>query len=304
MKNIHLIVSCSLKKTLPETKTLSFHRIRGRKIETRLDEWGKLADEATTRVSANTLYHGQYWHSIRRLIDRLEKNGSRCKVSIISAGFGILRETDKLPSYSATFQSNVPETIVPSDTPSYNQYRKDWLKQSTETFWGLRRCSLLKSRSKNSLTVSLLSPVYLEAVREQLTQISPSQLLVFATTRRDKVWFEDSIVPLNSDLQQHLGGSRVSLGVRMAQSLLEAKKRHTEITPLKANAYFEKLAVKHGNRIEYDRQPISDDFGRSFISKRVRSGVTTYTPILRELRESGYACEMKRFRSLFKEIIA
>jgi hypothetical protein len=48
---------------------------------------------------------------------------------------------------------------------------------------------------------------------------------------------------------------------------------------------------------------MSDDDVRRFVQKAMRkNGSVTQSGLLRELRDSGKACEQGRFRTLFKEV--
>jgi hypothetical protein len=54
----------------------------------------------------------------------------------------------------------------------------------------------------------------------------------------------------------------------------------------------------------YDRDPQSDDAVRSFIRNARREQPTMgHTALLRRLRAGGRACEQKRFKALFQQVI-
>ena len=55
--------------------------------------------------------------------------------------------------------------------------------------------------------------------------------------------------------------------------------------------------------IEVEIQPVPDEQVADFIKRKLRKQPeVTASPLLRSLRESGLACEQKRFGRIFKEI--
>ena len=51
------------------------------------------------------------------------------------------------------------------------------------------------------------------------------------------------------------------------------------------------------------RKPVSDEDVREYVRKALRENAKSrHTTLLRLYRESGYACEQKRFGRLFKEV--
>ena len=53
----------------------------------------------------------------------------------------------------------------------------------------------------------------------------------------------------------------------------------------------------------YDRKPLTDEEVKRFIRGKLRANPKArHSPLLRSLRESGQACEQKRFKNLFLEV--
>jgi hypothetical protein len=54
----------------------------------------------------------------------------------------------------------------------------------------------------------------------------------------------------------------------------------------------------------YDRRPMSDEEVMEFIQRAsARDSSVSHTGLLRRLRSTGQACEQKRFKRLFQEVL-
>ena len=302
MLKFQLVVSCSQSKSVPESESVRFGKVRGKRIHTRLASWSKLVDKHPVEVAARELYSGQYWKSVRELEASLAAKGCHVSTTIISAGFGIVRAVDKIVPYSATFQSNTADCILPEESDSYTDYKEAWLEESSEHFWGKRRLSLINQRSANAITIVLLSPVYLRAASKQFSNIDPRKLLIFSARNWAGSDYNESIVSLAPEIQSHLGGGRVSLGPRMAKSALLSFKDPSRISPRTVRSHIKRLKNKFGEETKTDRSPVSDTFVENYIKEKLVQGYQNHTPMLRELRDSGFACEYTRFREIFRAI--
>jgi hypothetical protein len=54
---------------------------------------------------------------------------------------------------------------------------------------------------------------------------------------------------------------------------------------------------------QFNREPLTDEAVRQYIRVAMKKNPSVrHTPLLRQLRAAGNACEQSRFRSLFQEI--
>lgn len=166
--NVHLIVTCTRRKTVSAGETVFPDE---RDVERAYGIWLERLVKArsiTNQMTAGELYTGQHWN---RATAAAARNGA--EMWVISAGLGLLHVSDPVVPYEATFSS----------MPFY--HRTHWERLTTRPP-AERRCASLKmlmqARPDDQFVVAA-SPVYLHAVepdllagREALT--TPEQLQV------------------------------------------------------------------------------------------------------------------------------
>jgi len=113
---------------------------------------------------------------------------------------------------------------------------------------------------------------------------------------------DDHLIPLDARLQTIAGGARRSLNIRLARkALLELDKNGPTLSALRKK--FTKLLAEQPPATKYDRTPMTDAEVRGFIQKAIKEEpAIKFSPLLRELRDSGFACEHRRFASLFRSV--
>jgi hypothetical protein len=108
--------------------------------------------------------------------------------------------------------------------------------------------------------------------------------------------FGDALLPLDARLQPEVGGSRQSLNVRVLRRLLaDGAIEHEAMRRRLAELLEAQPPIR-----QYEREAMTDVQVREYI----RSGLATdpkasKTTLLRQLRDSGSACEQGRFGRLF-----
>jgi hypothetical protein len=301
---IHLIVSCSDGKRAQEGQVPEARNLKRKRFDSRVREWTKMVSSGMRDKNGNQVYKGQYWSVIRSIQQDLTARGISHKTTIISAGLGIITESDKVPVYSATFSKDSPDYVFATDGVLRDSCKTtaDWVQAMTVSFSGAKRLNLIKRRAKGGVTIILLSPPYLSATIPFLDKIPKEDLIIFSSKPKLFPKFEESIIPINSDLQPHLGGAQISLGGRMAKFVLNSAKDPTNLNPKKARCSLEVLNKLYGKKRTFDRSPITDEKVKTLIRKYSKQGIHQYTPMLRLLRDSGFACEMKRFKTIFEEV--
>ena len=286
------------------------HAIKARTETGRIKAWTKAVESADWETPAGEMYLGQYWSVVREIITTLDQKEAGYQLLIASAGLGLLCNEDKIPNYAATFQAGATDDICSSTTLPLERRPsvRKWWKQINQNLSVRKRLTFLDQAitSETRTAVCLLSSLYLEALKEEIQSVQAQrpdiEFLIFTTekdpARRDlKGW-----IPLESALLQKLGGGSVSLSARMALDYFSSKRSTASITNSDCRSFFKKRCQQHGSKITFDRKPATDDQAKNFIIKEVKNGATSYSPTLRAFRNAGFACEMKRFRRLFKEV--
>jgi hypothetical protein len=152
----------------------------------------------------------------------------------------------------------------------------------------------------------MLSPPYLRACHDDIQgairkSVSPDKFLLISAGTRQPGVFQDILLPADARLQSCLGGTRQALNVRVGQRLLkEGIRNHAD-----AVKYLRKLLQEQPPVTRYDREKLSDEEVVSMIKASLtRSPGASASRLLREFRDSGYACEQRRFGDLHKTVTA
>jgi hypothetical protein len=310
MSEIVLIASCSQQKERTNSKCVMMHTIKATTQEGRLKAWTKTVQSSDWNTPAGEMYKGQYWSVIREITTTLDQNAWDHQLLIASAGLGLLSPEDSIPNYAATFQTGATDDIYsPTTLPLERRpSARKWWKQINQSLSARKRLTFLDQAitSETRTVVCLLSSLYLEALKEEILSIQAQrpdiEFLIFTTEKDPARRGLEGWVPLESALLQKLGGGSVSLSARMALDYFSSKRSTASITNSDCRSFFKKRCQQHGSKITFDRKPATDDQAKNFIIKEVKNGATSYSPTLRAFRNAGFACEMKRFRGLFKEV--
>jgi hypothetical protein len=109
-----------------------------------------------------------------------------------------------------------------------------------------------------------------------------------------------NLIPCDARLQHIVRGVRLSLNIRLARMALQETRRSRPTLPVLRRKFLQLLAAAPELQ-KYDRRPLSDSEVTQIIKTalKVDPGIC-HTPLLRQLRANGNACEQSRFRSLFQ----
>ncbi|WP_432065248.1 hypothetical protein [Streptomyces sp. C10-9-1] len=106
-------------------------------------------------------------------------------------------------------------------------------------------------------------------------------------------------VASDAGLRGALGGTLTSLNVRMAASWLQHCEDRRLTSTATSNSWHQ-WAASASNPERHNREPMSDEEVIAFIKRGIASSArASRTRLLRDLRDSGRACEQSRFAGLF-----
>jgi hypothetical protein len=314
-KNVNVIVTCTKKKTLPVLPDLMLRAVRDRSLERRAERWiDRIArPDDVARRAARGLYAGDHWAIIRDLDDEMVASGHRVTVWVCSAGYGLVSIRSELLSYSATFASRHPDSVLPDryGGSPIDAFARWWtlLSQWSGPDAGQpRTIEQLVQRDPRSLFLVVASEVYLKALADDLRRAiaalsDPEHLSIISSGTKSLVGLESHLVPCDARFQSLVSGARRSLNVRLARkALLDLRVRPPTLSVLKE--WFGRLLARQPEIQHFDRDPMSDAQVLRYIRSRLRNdGDARPTPLLRTLRDSGFACEQKRFSRLFWQVV-
>lgn len=287
MTRIHLITSCTDRKRGRVPDDLRVRSLADGDVARRTVEWvGRLSVSEVSRTPANDVYVGEHWSVVRRLLTGV----SRC--SVVSAGYGLIDVTTPIAPYAATFQTGHPDSVAPGhrEATAWWQGVNEWSGPS-----GYRPCV---APDDVDITVVALSSGYLQVLRSEISTLDPEHLLLISGGGSDKE-LPHHRLPVGGALRLALGGSLMSLNVRVAEHLI--RRLGTSLSRATAAAELERLAAEVGELPRFDRRRLDDQQVLMMIARwREQSPSISATAAHRRLRSSGYACEQGRFRELFK----
>ena len=307
---VHVFLACTSRKSQKVRPDLRLRSVR-RPPSQRTSVWiDRLAGEAG-EVPAVDLYSGDSWFVGRKMRDSL--NGS-CSLWAISAGFGLVHADDLLISYGATLSTGHPDSVFrPGDRWGPQRANRRWWGSLSD--WagpanGERQRSIesVASTHPDSAFVVCVGRAYLDAVVDDLagclSQLAePQRLMVFGSGGCPDPRIADSWIQVPAKTRLSVGGSLASLSVRAAKHVLEQGQ------PMTVTAYSARSAIRTLSKPLDELSPIrrrrltDDEIVEWIMSAARRTPRLTKTSALRELRDSGLACEQGRFGDLFAESV-
>jgi hypothetical protein len=302
---LHIVASCADRKRHPPV--IRLREVAGDSVALRFSAWCNAIKGAAAPLSrAEDLYQGGYWSVVRELPALALRMGWNSKLWIASAGYGVVSSDKQLVSYSATFSSGHEDSVT---TLAEDGATKKWWKYATATKSGLGVSLATLTKKEPEATVLIIaSPAYVEAMADDLAVavgMVRNRGAVFVISSRAPSFAElsSSWVPSSSALQRSLGGALVSLHARVARYLiLTTPPRDFRMERLVHMT--KKLSEEAGPAVKRaSGTQMSDEEVIAFIRRRVAADAkASHTRLLRELRESGQACEQGRFRRLFMQV--
>ncbi|VTS08002.1 hypothetical protein [Tuwongella immobilis] len=310
MAEINLVVSCSKRKTRVPRPSLRLRTVgRSLPIEQRASTWiGSLEQHASERIPACKLYCGEHWHTVLSILNVSSKFRQEIRVWVCSAGYGLVPIDALLSPYSATFTPGDEDAVC--DGAEVRVSLPAWwasVASYNRIHGGPRTIADLASRNPDDFLLVALPHMYLTAVADDLR----ATVKAVQTTERFAVLsvggtapseVEPYVLPAEARLQRVTGGTLSALNARLARLLITELGRK----PLT----FARCKKMLSDSLEFApkvnapaRQKLTDDEVKIAILRFLKTDrEASPTRLLRQLRDSGQACEHTRFVSLFWQI--
>lgn len=307
MQKLHIVLSCTARKRALEPGYPRLRSVGRVPVSDRVAQWAALVSTAPRRYVAADLYAGEYWQTGIELTSRAELAGAT-RVSVVSAGLGLVGIHDELPMYSATFAAGHSDSVLAaSGSAAHSQMRQQWWDGLTRAaVLGHHRPGRLVDLAEQEPDASVMvctGRSYLDAVAGDLTALverlgDPERVMVFASgaplAGLERCW-----VTVPGNLRLTLGGSLSSTSPRAAMAVL-AELGTSPPSADRARSIVGKLAAATGALPSFDRRRQGDDMILEWILDylaEVPNG--NKTAALRRFRDEGNACEQARFGRLF-----
>jgi hypothetical protein len=309
MQKLHVVLSCTARKRVSETGYPRLRSVGPAPVSDRVERWAALVSTAPCRHVAADLYAGEYWQTGMELASRADLAG-QIRVSIVSAGLGLVGIRDEVPMYGATFAARHPDSVLAiSGSTAHSQVRRQW--------WdGLTRAAILGhhrphrlvdllEHGSNAGVVICIGRTYVDAVAPDLIDLvdlldDPRRVMIFAAGA-PLADLEQCWVTVPGRLRLPLGGSLSSTSIRAATAVL-AELGTSAPDAEKARDIVAALAANAGELPSFDRRRQGDDVVFEWILDHLADTPNgSKTAALRRFRNEGNACEQARFGRLFDD---
>jgi hypothetical protein len=302
---MHVVVTCTDKKTVREPSELAVRTLPRGSPSVRAMEWiRRLQTSSGDRVAVRKLYLGNSWSIAKSLEPESDDVGIELSLWIASAGYGMLSMDSEVHPYAATF-SHGPDSI------GNEEAGQSWWKTLAQ--WRVpgvacRSFTELVAKSSGRPVLVAASASYVAAMRDDLTAAaqlsSPSKFGIVSAGFRKIGELEPYIVPADSRFQRTLKGPTHSLNVAIVRHAVRASESwYPDVTELRAQFGRELKSLLP--MAVYDHAAQSDEQVQDFIRREsALSPEISRTQLLRRLRSKGLACEQARFKKLYLSLLA
>jgi len=302
-------------KSLPVPNDLNMGSLGKMSPKNRGKEWMSRLDaykgEKRTPIK---LYAGGHWSEFRKFLE--SPQSSNLRSFVISAGYGLITaetsSNELLAPYAATFTNGQTDSVATGSASNRLIENRSWWEQlcswHPEGSGPTRSLHQSMKAMPDSVHLLAISSSYLDAIFTDLTlakgELSyPNNLIIVSTPKKMYGDINDNIVPTSANLQTCLGGGLLSLNVRLAIAIYQ-EFAQSNFSPLTAREFAQNLQLNARAREIPKRNKATDMEVNSFIMKSLSAHKSqSYTPLLQSFRKSGRACEVKRFRDIFKSTI-
>ncbi|GAA2745349.1 hypothetical protein GCM10009868_26510 [Terrabacter aerolatus] len=284
-QKLTIVVTCTDRKTGAPHHDLMARTLPTGTVKERADDWvGRLrATRPTTRLL--DLYAGESWTQAKRLAATARSTGFQPEVFVASAGLGLRPVDDVAPPYAATFATGHRDSVVQA-TPDASV----WWKQLAHA----------AGPRADAPSIWVLSESYARAMTDDLQALDPQSTVVFGGASDTPASLR---IRSDRNLRGALGGTITSLNARMAIRWLEIADGKMPAAP-EVHRNWATWALGAQQQERYDRKPVSDHAIKQMIDQmRGLNPKLPKTVALRNLRNSGIACEQRRFTRLFEEAL-
>jgi len=265
-----------------------------------------------TEYNAEDLYDkGGYWPRILRVVSKARRQGFEPRLWVASAGYGLLKGTDRVVSYGATFAKNAPDTIFRSkDKPKIAQ--RWWRELSAwnhmSGYKGIHtpRIADIPRFEKDAFLLVVMTPPYIHAVERDLLRTAKkvkydgNRFAIIGTkgmyqklSRKSLKLLKPHLVPIHAKMQHAVGGGLIALHAYVAYALIrEAHPNTLSASTLRKHA---KKLLKEGEQIHKDTF-VGDNIVRKFLGSNLPG---TKTALYNQFKKAGYRCFVERFNKLY-----
>lgn len=304
MRNPSLITSCTNRKRVSPARRLTARTLPKESTTSLAREWSTRVRRTEPIARAEELYQGRAFLEARKVSEVTQS-----PLYVISAGLGLLRADDKIPSYSLTVSAGSADSIQNRCTDGTFS-AATWWRMLTARFGLEYPLTQLIAGSKGKLWLLALPISYFELVADDLDQLSDAKLerVRIIGPQADKVAhrvLEACLLDVDDRLNgpdSPLPGTQADFAQRAARFVYDAVIRANPAGEVVAHrrAVSRRLSAMRPAK-RYDRQPMSDEGIMAKIKALWDVADGRSGRMLRVLRDQeNIACEQGRLKNLFR----
>jgi hypothetical protein len=298
-----IVTNCSKRKRFAPGANLLARSLNQGSLDAVTSEWGERVAASEPLVEASRLYSGRPFHEALQASSAL-----MAEILIVSAGLGVLRPCDLVPSYSLTVATGASDNIL--GRVDDEVVAGDWWRVLTRepySFRSLDAALALVPNVGGLILIALPSP-YLSMVEHELEQFSPerfSRTRVFTSPsfRFHDVRLHQLLMPYDARLD---GPDSPSSGTATDFASRALRDFATFVLPAVPDGNREQHATAVSGRLEGwtaavrpKRTRQSDSELIDIIRANWSMAGASCSQMLRRVRsELGLACEQGRMRNL------
>ncbi|HEY4258779.1 MAG TPA: hypothetical protein VGM98_01410 [Schlesneria sp.] len=263
-------------------------------------------------MQASRLYAGEQWQISRSLTEIAAQRQLHARLWVVSAGYGLVRADESLKPYSATFSRSHPDSILSLPKEPQATLLQRWWKALSS--WrpidsGPRSIAEIADKFPDVPLLIVASSTYLSALSDDIIDarnaLSDEDLMTIISAGTTTLGsLTGNLLPCDARLQAALGGSLMSLNARIARRVL-ANSNRTPLSFRELARIYKRLLSTQPAIQQYDRKSLTNTQVEKYILKKLSGNPEMRaSPMLRQLRDEGFACEQKRFDSLYRKVVA
>ena len=293
MAQLSIVVTCTSTKCVRPLSALMARNLPNGTIGRRLQAWQSHLHSATQLTPLWELYGGPAWAQVEHLERTARTCGWAPQLYVASAGLGLRRLESVGPAYAATFSSGSPDQVAQD-----LEGRTRWW-DGLASFDGAQTLSELDGE----VTLLVLGATYSAAMARDLTDEANrgrSMYLIGGANDLSAI----HRVPVERRLRKALGGATTSLGPRTASAWLSLATPRSLGTRRHEQSW-QRFVLENSADDSSHRERLSDAAVTEAVRGLLRvQPFLSRTEALRIIRGQGFACEQRRFATLFTALTA
>lgn len=305
---ITVVTNCTSRKALAAAPALRARSLSKGTLKSLAKEWKRRLDASEDRVPASQLYQGRAFQEARNAARLAETS-----LYIISAGLGLIQETDSVPAYSLTAALESPDAICSRVDAAFEFRVEDWWRELRVVGVARQTLAACIRRSPDHFFVLAVSPIYLDLVAGDLLDADPTDLeRVRIVGPRRETDIPEALRPFHMPYDDRLNGTSSPIKgtesdfpQRAALHFVELALASRRRTSDAHKALVREALQDWPRRRVLTRKRLPEAALRRAIDSVLRECNDQWSRALRNLRDQRkIACEQKRFKRICDELIA